>query len=77
MVRKASSRTFIGPEMQRHEDVDLFIFLPDMSKGHVISPVSINYNPNKKGCPRCSDSAAMPDRVSTAPITATMKPMTR
>lgn len=65
-------RTFIGPEMQRHEDVELFIFLPDMSKGHVISPVSITYNPNKKGgCPRCSikyQDPNFPNQVQTADI---------
>jgi hypothetical protein len=47
--------TFFGPELADHEDVELFIYLPDMSSGHVISPLSITYDPmNMNGCPLCS-----------------------
>lgn len=37
---------FIGPELQAHEDIELFIYqLGSTTVGHVISPFSITYDP--------------------------------
>jgi hypothetical protein len=48
-------RTFLGPELSHHEDVELFIYnsLEAQSLGHVISPTSITYDPNGS-CSPCS-----------------------
>jgi hypothetical protein len=42
--------TFLGPQLQSHEDVELFIYSLDntgnpLNTGHVISPTSITYDP--------------------------------
>ncbi len=64
---------FLGPELKHHEDIELYIFLPDMSSGHVISPTSITYDPkNKKGCPVCSityQDPNSPTKQQTAKLT--------
>ena len=36
---------FIGPQLEAHEDVELFIFDLKGDEGHVISPVCITYDP--------------------------------
>lgn len=36
---------FIGPQLEQHEDVELFIYNLGRTSGHVISPLSITYDP--------------------------------
>jgi hypothetical protein len=64
---------FLAPELKQHEDLELFIFTPDMKSGHVISPYSLTYDPtNPNGCPVCTiryQDPNSPNKKQSAKVT--------
>jgi len=61
--------SFIGPELKKHEDVELFIYNLAGTVGHVISPTSITYDPLN---PALGGSITYQDpNDPTTPFTAT------